>query len=167
MSNEIHIIAPFAYANNVVWHAIDLYLEYNKTRPTKLWSANTPNTELTLKYQIQQIRPFTGLSPSNGTLVIMDSEAELKSWYEHTNFDKIFLLHTQVAPSLLYSALNRLTLGGKRTVEVIYASEYAKQLAGLPGKVLYHIPSSERYQPLINDHTTDRFVVGRISIDHI
>lgn len=168
MSDEIHIIAPFAYANNVDWHAIDLYLEYNKTRPTKLWSTTLPNTELALKYPIQKIRPFAGLSPNNGTLVIMGCETEVKSWYENANFDKVVLYHNKIAPSLLYSALNRLNISGeKKAVEVAYTSKYAKQLAGLPGKVLYHIPNAERFQPLINNHSSDRFVVGRISIDHI
>lgn len=174
MSQTIHIIAPFVYANGGDWQAIDFYLEYSKSNPVALWSHQTPNKELKSTYPIQEIKPYHGLSPNLsspnlGTLIICGTQTHIGQWYEHARFEKVILYHNLISPAVLYKALHRLTLNGTREVEVIYVSELVKKMAGLAGEVRYHIPSIERFNPQPNTHYNENrpFTVGRISTDSL
>lgn len=167
MLNDIHIIAPFILANGGDWQAIDLYLQYSKTHRVTLWSPQTPNQRLKAQYPIQEIKPYSGQSPSTGTLIICGARTEIGHWYEHAHFDKIILKHNLVSPTVLYKALNRLTLKDKQSVEIIYDSEMVKKIAGLAGKVVHHIPHAERFKPIVKNSydQLESFTVGRISTD--
>jgi glycosyltransferase involved in cell wall biosynthesis len=169
MSKTIHIIAPFVYANGGDWRAIDFYLEYSKTNHVTLWSHQTPNKELKATYAIQEIKPYSGLSPNLGTLIICGAQTHIGQWYEQAQFEKVILYHNLISPTVLYKALHRLTLNGTREVEIIYVSELVKNMSGLAGKVRYHIPSAERFNPQPNTHYNQNrpFTVGRISTDSL
>jgi glycosyltransferase involved in cell wall biosynthesis len=167
MLHDIHIIAPFILANGGDWHAIDLYLQYSKTHRVTLWSPQLAQEALRAQYPIQQIKPYSGNSPNTGTLIICGARTEIGHWYEYAHFDKVILIHNLVSPTVLYKALNRLTLNGKRKVEITYVSEMVKQIAGLAGKVIYHVPHAERFKPIVKSsyQQSKSFTVGRISLD--
>jgi len=169
MSQAIHIIAPFFYANGGDWRAIDFYLEYSKRNHVTLWSHQTPNKELKVAYPIQEIKPYRGASPNLGTLIICGTQTHIGQWYEHAQFEKVILYHNLISPTVLYKALHRLTLNGTREVEIIYVSELVKKMAGLAGDVRYQIPSIERFNPPLNSHYHQArpFTVGRISTDSL
>lgn len=167
MFDDIHIIAPFILANGGDWHAIDLYLQYNKTHRVTLWSPQPAQEALSAEYPIQQIKPYSGQSPNTGTLIICGGRTEIGHWYEHADFDKVILIHNLVSPTVLYKALHRLTLNGKRKVEITYVSEMVKKIAGLAGEVIHHIPHAERFKPIVKSpyQQSKSFIVGRISTD--
>jgi glycosyltransferase involved in cell wall biosynthesis len=167
MLNDIHIIAPFMLANDGDWQAIDLYLQYNKTHRVTLWSPRPAHNALKVQYPIQEIKPYSGQSPSTGTLIICGAHTEIGHWYENTHFDKVILIHNLVSPTVLYKALNRLTLNGTRKVELVYVSEMVKQIAGLAGEVIHHIPHADRLKPIVKNsyHPSESFTVGRINTD--
>lgn len=168
MLKEVHIIAPFILANGGDWHAIDLYLQYNKTHKVTLWSHRPAHATLKSNYPIQEIKPYSGQIPNSGTLIISGARTEIGHWYDHVNFDKVILIHNLLSPSALYKALHRLTLQGKRKVEVMYVSGLTKRFAGLTGEVVHHIPPIERFKSIIktsSNHTP--FTVGRISSDSL
>lgn len=169
MLQTIHIIAPFVYANGGDWHAIDFYLEYSKSNAVTLWSHQTPNNALKATYPIQEIKPYSGLSPNLGTLIICGAQTHIGHWYEYAQFEKVILYHNLISPAILYKALHRLSLNGTREVEIIYVSELVKKLAGLAGQVRYHSPSIERFNPQPNTHYNKNrpFTVGRISTDSL
>lgn len=175
MANQIHIIAPFVYANGGDWSAIDFYLEYSKTHQVSLWSAQAPNKALALQYPIQEIKPYAGNMPNGGTLIISGARTIIGSWYDHAQFDKVVLYHNLLSPSLLYQALNRLSShhtnkqAYKANVEIIYVSNLVKKYAGLDGIVAHHIPPKSRFKPLpkIISKAKEHFVVGRISTDQL
>jgi glycosyltransferase involved in cell wall biosynthesis len=169
MSQTIHIMAPFIYANSADWRAIDFYLEYSKSNAVTLWSHQPPNKELKASYPIQAIKPYSGISPNLGTLIICGGQTHIGQWYELAQFDKIILYHNLISPVELYKALHRLSLNGTREVEIIYASELVKKMAGLVGKVSYHIPSAERFKPQLNTQYNQNrpFTIGRISSDSL
>ncbi len=149
------------------WHAIDLYLQYSKSHRVTLWSPQLAQEALREKYPIQQIKPYSGQSPNADTLIICGANTEIGHWYEHAHFDKVILIHNLVSPTVLYKALNRLTLNATRKVEVIYVSEMVKQIAGLAGQVVHHIPHNERFKPIVKNsyEQSESFTVGRISKD--
>jgi glycosyltransferase involved in cell wall biosynthesis len=153
-------------ANDGDWQAIDLYLQYSKTYRAMLWSPRDVNQTLKMQYPIQEIKAYSGQSPSTGTLIICGAHTEIGHWYENTHFDKVILIHNLVSPTVLYKALNRLTLYGRK-VEIIYVSEMVKQIAGLIGEVVHHIPHAERFKPIVKNtyQESKSFTVGRISTD--
>lgn len=164
-TNLIHIIAPFVLGNGGDWHAIDLYLQYSKTHQVMLWSHHPPLPALKAEYPIQQIKPYSGQVPSNGILIISGARTEIGSWFEVGNYDHIIMLHNLLSPVVLYKALNRLT-GRSRSIEIVYVSDMVKRFSGLPGRVVYHIPPRERFQP--KPRTSDQarpFTIGRTSTD--
>lgn len=167
MLQDIHIIAPFMLANAGDGHAIDLYLQYNKTHRVTLWSQHPAHATLKVQYPIQEIKPYSRQSPHSGTLIICGTRTEIGHWYDHAHFDKIILYHNLLSPAILYKALHRLTIGGTRAVEVVYPSELAKKVAGLAGEVIHQIPSTERFKPIVKTsyQQTDVFTVGRINTD--
>lgn len=167
MLKDIHIIAPFLLANGGDWHAIDLYLQYSKSHRVTLWSHQPAHPDLKSKYPIQEIKPYSGQTPNLGTLIICGARTEIGRWYENAHFEKVVLIHNLLSPSALYKSLNRLTMNGKRQIEIHYMSELVKKFAGLTGKVTYHIPPNKRFKPKIKtvfDQATT-FTVGRISSD--
>lgn len=164
-TNLIHIIAPFVLGNGGDWHAIDLYLQYSKTHRVMLWSHNPPLSTLKAQYPIQEIKPYSGLVPNQGVLIISGARTEVGHWFESGNFDHVILLHNLLSPTVLYKALNRLTRSEKKP-EIVYVSDLVKRFAGLPGRVVYHIPPKERFQPETRTHNKKRkFTVGRMSTD--
>jgi glycosyltransferase involved in cell wall biosynthesis len=154
-------------ANDGDWQAIDLYLQYSKTHRVTLWSPRDVNQTLKTQYPIQEIKAYSGQSPSTGTLIICGAHTEIGHWYEHAHFDKVTLIHNLFSPGVLYKALNRLTLHGTKKVEIVYVSEMVKQIAGLAGEVVHHTPHAERFKPIIKKsyHPSGNFTVGRISTD--
>lgn len=164
-TNLIHIIAPFTLGNGGDWHAIDLYLQYSKTHQVMLWSHNPPLAALKAQYPIQEVKPYSGLVPNQGVLIISGARTEIGHWFESGDFDQVILLHNLLSPTVLYKALNRLTRTGKRP-EIVYVSDLVKRFSSLPGRVVYHIPPKERFQPEPKSHNKKRkFTVGRMSTD--
>lgn len=163
-TNLIHIIAPFVLGNGGDWHAIDLYLQYSKTHHVMLWSHHPPLPALKAAYPINQIKPYSGHAPNKGILIISGARTEIGNWFEKSNYDHVIMLHNLLSPVVLYKALNRLT--GSRSLEIVYVSDMVKRFSGLPGRVVYHIPPIERFQPQVRKFGKDRkFTVGRTSTD--
>jgi len=167
MLKNIHIIAPFVLANGGDWHAIDLYLQYSKTNQVMLWSPHSPHTDLKSQYPIQQIKTYDNHAPNLGTLLICGPRTEIGSWYENAAFDKIVLIHNLLTPTALYKSLHRLSLNGKRQIEISYMSKLVKEFAGLTGEVMHHFPSPERFKPKVKkiDEQSKTFIVGKVSGD--
>lgn len=165
-TNQIHIVAPFLYGNGGDWHAIDLYIQYSKTHQVMLWSQQQPLDTLKANYPIQEIKPYRGQTPNEGILIISGARTEIGSWIKQSNFNQIIMLHNLLSPGILYRAVNRLQRNTKDLIEIVYVSNMVKQFAGLPGRVVYHVPPRERFQPKTrHSNTNHTFTVGRTSTD--
>jgi hypothetical protein len=166
---DIHIIAPFIDANGGDWHAIDLYLYLRSSHNVSLWSSQTPNPALRQLYPIQQIRPYSGVMPESGILIIWGALTEIGHWYDHINFERVIVIHNLFAPDALFRCLHRLRAGRCMRIEIRYVSEMLKKTLELPGDVLYLPPHPERFMPIrpIRNSGHEGFVVGRISRDVI
>lgn len=164
----VHILAPFINANGGDWRAIDMYLELRHSHEVYLWSQQTPHRNLA-DYPIQEIKPYKGNSPAYGTLYISGSATAVGHWYDQTIFDRIILIHNLCDQEVFYRNMHRLTLGGKRHVEIQYASKMVKDSIGLEGEIAYPTPNPERFKPVSRLQKTANsvFTVGRISSDRI
>lgn len=164
-ANIIHIMAPFVLGNGGDWHAIDLYLQYSKTHKVMLWSHQPPHEEFKTNYSVRQIKPYSGLVPNQGILIISGARTEIGPWVRQSTFKRILMLHNLLSPSILYRALNHLNASNKQDIEVIYASNLVKKYSGLPGRVVHHLPTKDRFRPEPSMDTNRPFTVGRISTD--
>lgn len=164
-STEIHIIAPFIKLNGGDWHAIDLFKAYSKTHLVHLWCPTNPHPQLLEQYPIQRISAYQGHNPHDGVLIISGARTEIGAWYGQARFDQVIMLHNLLSPGVLYQALNRLQQGFSRRIEIVYVSELVKRYAGLPGKVIHHMPSLDRFSPQPRNYDPNRFIVGRVSTD--
>ena len=161
---EMHIIAPFIHLNGGDWHAIDLYMHYSKTHKVSLWSPHPPHSGFE-KYPIKQIRPYRNESPYSGILIISGARTEIGVWVIQGRFSEVVLIHNLLSPGILYQALNQLRHYLTQPVKIVYVSDLVKRYAGLPGKVVHHMPSLLRFKPMVKKHDASQFKVGRISTD--
>lgn len=167
LAQPVHLIGPFAAGmKSGVWtHALGLYDALKAHVQVQLWSEQPPAAELAA-YPIREIRPFQGVAPYGGTLLFLGMAQLPGFWYEHAAPLKVMLDCTMFAPARLYSALNRLSLNGRRNVEVRYCSELIKQLCAVPGSI--SIPAYG-LQPFLDERRTTRtqrpFTIGKASRD--
>jgi len=182
-----HIIAPFQHATDADWHAIDLFLDRfylstrvennthhhavrNQVHTVYLWSAKPSNRALQNNYPIQEIKPYSGIAPNHGELIICGANTEIGTWFSHAQFNKVTIIHNVSAPSVLYETLKRLNLikhAQTPPIQIAYVSSIAKQIAGLAGEVITTMPSPLRFKPITKParEANQPFTVGKICID--
>lgn len=164
----IHIVAPFKNINGGAWQAIDIYLELQKLNEVYLWAQQPPNTEYK-KYSIIEIKPYQGKFPSGGTLYVCGADMQIGHWYDTSDFDRIILIHNLCHQNVFYHAMHRLTLNGKRQIEISYPSELVHRYIGLHGEIAYPLPNQQRLplsdKAIRHPRNNNIFTVGRISRD--
>jgi glycosyltransferase involved in cell wall biosynthesis len=162
-----HILSSFTTPTGADQRAISMAIRLSKTNSVTLWSRKIPNHEFQ-QYGVRQIRPYSGEHPNGGTLYICNPNIPVGHWYDESKFDRIVLVHNLCDQELLYRAMHRLTLSGKRQIEIIYASELVKKYIGLDGEIEYPFDPID-IQParstIGNQNARNTFTVGRISRD--
>lgn len=162
---DIHILAPFHLAGGGQWQAIDLYLTLREAHNVTLWSPRVPHKDFINAYPIREIKPYRGELPNAGVLIVGGALTDVGHWYDHMAFQKVIVIHNEFAPDILYKGLHRLTLNGKRNVEVVYVSNMLQDAIKLPGSVLHPFPHPARFKPALQNKEERPFTVGRISRD--
>lgn len=165
--NEIHIIAPFLEANGGDWRAIDLYLSLSKSNTVRLWAAQTPCRTLATHYPIQMVKPYQGLYPSKGELIVVGPATEIGHWYDHVKFSKVSLIYNLFNHTLFFNCMNKLTKSGQQIVHIQYISEMLKNSIGLPGDLITRELVAETFNTLSNINKSNTFTIGRVSRDVI
>lgn len=161
----VHIISPFSSwetEGGVWWHALEIFESLKKIAKVELWTELEPNPKLS-SYPIQRIRPFRGEMPRNGTFIFVGMAQLPGNWYDHTAPNKVMLECTMFAAPRLYRALNRLSLDGKRSVDVGFCSELTKKLCALPGIVRVPCPGLEPFFQIQRNPTMRSFTIGKVS----
>lgn len=164
LAQPIHIIAPFDPdgKGGVWWHALGIYDQLVKKAQVELWSEINPSTDLA-SYPIRTIRPFRGEMPREGTFIFVGMLKFPGSWYDHAQPAGIVLECTVFAPAKLYRTLNRLSLSGRRLVEVGYSSELIRRLCSVPGNINKPIHGLEPFFQVEKSSTTSTFTIGKVS----
>lgn len=166
LAQPVHLICPFApEAKGGVWmHALGLYESLKRRVRVELWSEHSPAAELAA-YPIREIRPFQGAAPYGGTLIFIGMAQLPGVWYQHAAPLKVVLDCTMFAPAKLYKTLNRLSLGGRRDVEVRYCSELIKQLCAVAGSVDIPVYGMESFLTTRKVASSRPFTIGKASRD--
>src|SRR5215218_1089860 len=173
-NNQIHLISS-------QWERIELgnaqrtlhlFDELKDHADVHLWSEfyRVPS-EIREKYPVKRIVPERFRFPKTGTFVFVGSLSPIRPWHRYTYPRRIILVHNsdKVTPRQFHRKLRQLSKGGRREVEVAYASELTKRRVGNhPGFVQASLIDLDRFVPSASepsDSASASFTVGRLSSD--
>jgi glycosyltransferase involved in cell wall biosynthesis len=147
-----------------------LYEELVKYTKVNLWSEYTPAPKLLNKYPIKIIRPKRFQFPLTGTFIIVGTYFYIGRWIKFASPRRIILIYNLFEQDNLLKQIDRLSKGGKRKIEIVYASEGLKNLTGLDGIVHESLINIKKFIPqnkVLKHWNNNEFTVGRMSRDVI
>lgn len=161
---DVHLINPMTDVGGSELHTIDMHRLLSRYTRATIWTEREPAPQLEALAPIQRINLARMRYPKQGVFLFVGAYFEVGAWWRLARPTRTLLLYNIVNRRRLDYMLQRLTLGGRREVEMIYASDRLKADAGLPGIVEDSPIDLEVYAPsraAPNEH----FVVGRASRD--
>ena len=174
-SNQIHLINPLrGFAAGSAMRTLNLYEELrnycNDQYDISLWSEyeeykSDGHSEIAEKYPVKQIVPERFEFPKTGTFVFVGTRRiPVGPWIRYVNPRRTILVHnSDVTPEEFRRRLWHISNGGRRKVEVAYASELMKRSVGnYPGFVQASLIDLDRFVPA-RSKAPSRFTVGRLS----
>src|SRR5215213_6248845 len=172
ISNEIHLINPLSNAaGGTDWRTVALFDELKRVGgKVCLWSEYTSDPVFSQRYPVKRIVPERFEFPKTGTFVFVGAFFPVGPWIRYTDPRRIILIYNTWHPQRKFRRkLRLLSNGGRREVEVVYASELMKRWAGdYPGLVEPSLIDVDRFVPAPSknrpsDPTSTPFTVGRLS----
>jgi glycosyltransferase involved in cell wall biosynthesis len=173
-SKEIHLINPLKnVAGGADMRTLHLYDELKDHADVHLWSGHEVAPEIAEKYPVKRIDPERFEFPKTGTFVFVGARpaTRIGPWIHYTDPSRTILVHnSDIAPWKFRNRLQHISKGGRREVEVLYASEQTKRKAGnYPGFVQASLIDLDRFVPAPtkkpSDSASASFTVGRLSRD--
>jgi glycosyltransferase involved in cell wall biosynthesis len=121
-------------AGGTEWRCIDLARRLRDDATVVLWTDNHSLAKIFTKNNpVRIVDPSRGDFPQGGTLVIAGSYHRVGKWYETARFRRVVLLYNVVDPIGAALILEQLCLPKKPKVELLFASEWLRRSAELPG----------------------------------
>ena len=170
-SNEIHLISNLPHATGgVILRTLHLFDELKDYRKVSLWSEREPHPAILERYPVKRIVPERFEFPKSGTFVFVGVFFPIGPWIRYTDPRRVVLIYNTWHPQRKFRRkLRQLSNGGRREVEVVYASELMKRWAGdYPGFVEPSLIDVDRFVPAPSKNrpshsTSTGFTVGRMS----
>lgn len=168
MHRRLHLINPlWNAAGGSEWRTLELHALLRDVADVHLWSSARPDPRLQAMLSpgtvIHRIRPMQAEFPRQGVFVFIGDYRPPREWIEQAQPRRTILIYNTHSPRRLAAAVERLSLSGRRPVEIVYASETLKRLTGLPGEVQ---PSWIDLRRFSTSSCAERpFTVGRLSRD--
>jgi glycosyltransferase involved in cell wall biosynthesis len=169
-SNEIHLINPLGNAaGGIDWRTVCLFDELKRVGgKVCLWSEYIADPVFSKKYPVKRIVPERFEFPKTGTFVFVGVFFPVGPWVRYTDPRRIILVYNTWHPEELRRKIRQLSNGGRREVEVVYASELMKRSVGNhPGYVEPSLIDIDRFVPAPtkkpSDSSSAAFTVGRLS----
>ena len=175
-ADQIHLVCPLlSHRGGGPQRALHLFEELKNHREVflwseqSLWSEREPDPAFSERYPVRSIVPERLEFPKTGTLVFVSSYFPVGPWVRYTSPRRIILVHNNntMTPRDFQRKLRQLSNGGRREVEVMYASELTKKLAGnYPGYVQPSLIDLDKFVPADSkpsDSPSVTFTVGRMS----
>jgi glycosyltransferase involved in cell wall biosynthesis len=165
---DVHLINPMCHLGGSELHTIDLYRLLEPHCRPKIWATRQALAALADLAPITQVDPLRLSFPRRGVFVFVGAYFRVGNWLRFARPDRTILLYNIPDEAHLQRTLRTLSLNGRRPVEMLYASEELRRMAGLPGVVedspidLQHfLPRADPWSPTAGRE----FVVGRVSRD--
>jgi glycosyltransferase involved in cell wall biosynthesis len=169
-SSEIHLINPLSNpAGGTDWRTVSLFDELKRVGgKVGLWSEYTSDPVFAERYPVRRIVPERFEFPKTGTFVFVGVFFPVGPWIRYTDPRRVILIYNTWHPGELRRKLRQLSNGGRRKVEVVYASELTKRTAGdYPGFVEPSLIDVDRFVPAPSKEssgpTSTGFTLGRLS----
>ena len=172
-NKQIHLISSLGNLHTgTSQRTLHLFDELKDHANVHLWSTarHSVAPEIREKYPVKRIVPERFEFPKTGTFVFVGSLAPIGPWHRYTYPRRIVLVHNsdQVTPRQFRRKLRQLSKGGRREVEVAYASELIKRRIGNhPGFVQASLIDLDRFAPSTSKKPSESasagFTVGRLS----
>ncbi len=173
--NQIHLINPLRSYTGAPLRTLHLFEELRNHAEVFLWvpSEHKVPQEITQRYPVKQIAPWRLEFPKNGTLVVVSPQS-LGPWVRYARLRRIILVHnsSNMTPARFRQRLWHISNGGRRKVEIVYASEQTKKSVGdYPGLVEPSLIDIDTFVPSPSGPSDPAsgaggaFTVGRLSSD--
>jgi glycosyltransferase involved in cell wall biosynthesis len=170
---QIHLISSLVrlHTGNAL-RTLHLYDELKDHAEVSLWTErHWVPPEIAQRYPVKRIVPERFEFPKTGTFVFVGTRPPIGPWHRHTYPRRIILIHNSDRLTLrqFHRKLRQLSNGGRREVEVAYASELTKRMAGNhPGFVQASLIDLDRFIPATSKKepsgsSSGAFTVGRMS----
>jgi glycosyltransferase involved in cell wall biosynthesis len=170
ISNEIHLINPLRNAaGGADWRTVYLFDELKRVGgKVCLWSEYTSEIAFSESYPVKRIVPERFEFPKTGTFIFVGVFFPVGPWIRYTDPRRVILIYNTWHPRELRRKLRQLSNGGRRKVEVAYASELMKRSVGnYPGFVQASLIDIDRFVPAPSNKPSDSpstpFTFGRLS----
>ena len=161
---SIHLInAMEQYAGSEL-HTANLYRILSEDAKVTIWSTVEPDPELAQVVPIKRIDIRRGQVPIGGTMIFVGFHYHIPRWAGITpNRRRILVCNTDNLASFR-NFYRRISLYGRRSVELVHVSEAIRQMTGLPGWICPSPIDLQLYS--VGPVRCDRpFTVGRHSRD--
>jgi glycosyltransferase involved in cell wall biosynthesis len=166
---EIHLIGELRVVGGAEMRALELYRALSPFARVNVWSEYEPAPELVRALPIKRIQPKRLNFPRHGVFVVIGVYFHVGRWIFLTNPSRTILLYNTLHPESFADRLRQLSIGGRRSVELVFASDALRRITGLAGVVQDSIIDIQRFSPdparSERDSTHERFLVGRASRD--
>src|SRR5215218_2176039 len=172
-NNQIHLIgALWSLHTGTSLRTLHLFDELKDHADVHLWTERLSILpEIRERYPVKRIVPERFEFPKTGTFVFVGSLSPIGPWHRYTYPRRIVLVHNsdKVTPRQFRRKLRQLSKGGRREVEVAYASELTKRRVGNhPGFVQASLIDLDRFVPSASEPSNSAsssadFTVGRLS----
>lgn len=166
----IHLINPFWQASGgSEWRTLHLYELLRPHRPVRLWTEFDPDPGLAARYPIRRIDLKRLSFPKAGVFAFIGANFWVGRWYRYARPRRVILLYNIIQPELLARRRAELVRPGKPPLEILFASDMMRALAGIDGTVQQSPIDLARFSPAPRDPASlsggRPFTVGRLSRD--
>src|SRR5215213_7702562 len=172
-NNQIHLISSlWRLHTGSALRTLLLFDELKDHADVHLWTERPSlPPEIRKRYPVKRIRPERFEFPKTGTFVFVGSFPPIGPWHRYTYPRRIVLVHNsdKATARRFRRKLRQLSKGGRREVEVAYASELSKSRVGnYPGFVQASLIDLDRFVPSASEPSDSAsasagFTVGRLS----
>ncbi len=128
-----------------------------------IWSDHEPAPGWRARLPIRKIAPRRLAFPIRGTLVVVGVYFRVGDWLRWSRPSRTILVCNTFSPRGLARQRQRVSWGGSRPLELVFASETLRRKLDLPGIVQPSVVDLEEFSPRLESRTT--FTVGRLSRD--
>lgn len=164
MRPRIHLLNPMWDDSGGSEHRVEaLAALLSPHADVTLWSEHEPAPGWRARLPIRRVAPRRLAFPMRGTLVVVGQYFPVGDWLRWSRPRRTILVCNTLDPRELKRQRRRLSWGGARPLELVFASERLRLKLDLPGIVQPSFIDLEEFQPWPEARPT--FTVGRLSRD--
>jgi glycosyltransferase involved in cell wall biosynthesis len=162
---KIHLINAFENINGGSERRTLTYFDLLRSKAdVTLWSESEPDPQITLRNQIQPIRPWLGAFPRGGTMVFVGVYFRIGRWIRFAHPKRIVVIYNTDHPDKLKKRIKRLATSGT-SVEIVSTSPGLSLLLGTPDLPILESPIDLTSLLNLSRPPRQKFIVGRLSRD--